>query len=61
MRAIFPALAKDPLLIWNYGVMAVLATLTGCLVWISVFKLDRQEDELNQLAEGRMVDPNKKD
>ncbi|KAF7760085.1 hypothetical protein Agabi119p4_10761 [Agaricus bisporus var. burnettii] len=57
----FVALARDPLLIWNYGVMAVLATLTGCLVWISVFKLDRQEDELNQLAEGRMVDPNKKD
>lgn len=56
----FVALSSDPLLVWNYGVMAVLAFITGILVWIAVWRLDTQEDALNNMAEGNMVDPNKK-
>jgi POT family proton-dependent oligopeptide transporter len=41
--------------------MGVLAFITGILVWLSVDKLDKEEDKLNQLDAGRMVDPNKKD
>lgn len=54
------ALADDPLLVWNYGVMGVLAFVTGILMWLSVWRLDAQEDDLNNIAEGNMVDPNKK-
>ncbi|KAJ7764710.1 peptide transporter PTR2A [Mycena metata] len=47
-------LAADPLLVWNYAVMAVLAGVGGCLFWFSVRALDRQEDELNNLSTGRL-------
>ncbi|KAJ7772205.1 peptide transporter PTR2A [Mycena metata] len=49
-----PGLAADPLLVWNYAVMAVLAGVGGCLFWFSVRALDRQEDELNNLSTGRL-------
>jgi hypothetical protein len=39
--------------------MGVLAFVTGIVMWISVAGLDRQEDTLNQLDVGRMVDPAK--
>jgi POT family proton-dependent oligopeptide transporter len=42
------------LLVWNYGVMAVLAAVTAILVWLSVRRLDAKEDELNNLAEGHV-------
>jgi POT family proton-dependent oligopeptide transporter len=54
------ALAADPLLVWNYSVFGVIAFITGILVWISVYRLDADEDNLNNLAEGHMEDPNKK-
>ncbi len=56
----FLALASDPLLVWNYSVMGVIAFITGILVWISVYRLDADEDRLNNLVEGNMEDPNKK-
>jgi len=56
----FVALAADPLLVWNYSVFGVIAFITGILVWISVYRLDADEDNLNNLAEGHMEDPNKK-
>ncbi|KAH7890643.1 POT family-domain-containing protein [Phlebopus sp. FC_14] len=49
----FVALSTDPLLVWNYGVVAVLAGVTGIVFWLSVRKLDREEDKLNNLASGR--------
>jgi len=49
-----PALSADPLLVWNYGVMAVLAFVTGFVFWWSVRDLDAKEDELNELAEGHV-------
>ncbi|KXN81955.1 putative peptide transporter ptr2 [Leucoagaricus sp. SymC.cos] len=56
----FVSLSADPLLIWNYSVMGVLAFISGILLWISVWRLDTQEDHLNNLADGQMEDPNKK-
>ncbi|KAG6817992.1 hypothetical protein H0H93_006871 [Arthromyces matolae] len=46
----FVSLSNDPLLVWNYGVMAVLAGITGVVFWYFVRKLDKEEDELNNLA-----------
>jgi POT family proton-dependent oligopeptide transporter len=48
------ALSADPLLVWNYGVMAVLAFVTGVVFWWSVSDLDAKEDELNDLAAGHV-------
>jgi proton-dependent oligopeptide transporter, POT family len=52
----FVSLSADPLLVWNYGVMAVLAAIAGTLFWIAHRHLDAQEDELNNLSEGHMVE-----
>ncbi|RDB16581.1 putative peptide transporter ptr2 [Hypsizygus marmoreus] len=50
----FVSLSTDPLLVWNYGVMGVLAGLTGIVFWFSVRKLDAKEDALNDLSEGHV-------
>ncbi len=44
-------LAEDPLLIWNYGVFAVISAVCGCLFWFFFHKLDKEEDKLNNLDE----------
>ncbi|PFH49857.1 hypothetical protein AMATHDRAFT_62389 [Amanita thiersii Skay4041] len=49
----FVSLAADPLLVWNYGVMAVLAAVSGIIFWITVRSLDSKEDQLNNLVEGQ--------
>ncbi|KAF8870038.1 peptide transporter PTR2A [Infundibulicybe gibba] len=51
----FVSLSADPLLVWNYGVMAVLAAVTGAVLWFSVRDLDAKEDELNNLQEGHLI------
>lgn len=48
-------LAGDPLLIWNYGVFAVLAGLGGLIFIIQFWSLDKEEDALNMLPEGKIV------
>ena len=48
------ALSADPLLVWNYGVMGVLALMAGAIFWWSVTDLDAKEDELNNLATGHV-------
>ncbi|KAJ9143718.1 Peptide transporter PTR2-A [Pleurostoma richardsiae] len=50
----FVSLSADPLLVWNYGAMAVLAFVAGCVFWIEFRGLDREEDELNDLPEGKL-------
>lgn len=45
------ALAEDPLLIWNYGFVAVLAFLAGNIFWLQNRRLDKEEDHLNMLPE----------
>lgn len=55
----FAALSTDPLLVWNYGVMGVLAAVTGVLFWVSFSRLDKQEDQLNNLDEGHVGEKEK--
>lgn len=50
----FVSLSADPLLVWNYGVMGVLAGVGGTIFWFQYRDLDKQEDELNQLQTGAM-------
>lgn len=51
----FISLSTDPLLVWNYGVFAVLAFIGGVAFWISFRKLDAEEDALNELDEGKVA------
>ncbi|KAH6987518.1 POT family-domain-containing protein [Ilyonectria sp. MPI-CAGE-AT-0026] len=46
-------LAADPLLVWNYGIVAILAFIAGTCFWFQFRDLDIHEDELNELPEGR--------
>lgn len=48
------ALSADPLLVWNYGTMGVIAAIACVAFWFSVRDLDAQEDELNSLPEGQV-------
>ncbi|KAL1881145.1 hypothetical protein VTK73DRAFT_4592 [Phialemonium thermophilum] len=50
----FVSISQDPLLVWNYGSMAVLAFVAGCFFWVQFRRLDAEEDTLNELPEGRM-------
>jgi POT family proton-dependent oligopeptide transporter len=43
------ALSADPLLVWNYGVVAVLAGAGGVAFWFNFKQLDSEEDKLNML------------
>ncbi|RHZ62725.1 hypothetical protein CDV55_106657 [Aspergillus turcosus] len=46
-------LSRDPLLVWNYTVVAILAFVGGAGFWLTNYKLDKQEDELNNLPASR--------
>ncbi|EIN04582.1 PTR2-domain-containing protein [Punctularia strigosozonata HHB-11173 SS5] len=50
----FVSLSADPLLVWNYGVMAVLAGVAGIVFWFAHRHLDAAEDELNAIDEGHV-------
>jgi len=51
----FVSVSEDPLLVWNYGSMAVIAGIAGVLFWFTFKNLDAQEDVLNLLPRGRML------
>jgi proton-dependent oligopeptide transporter, POT family len=51
----FVTLSADPLLVWNYGVMAVIAFVGGSLFWLQYRQLDADDDRLNQLPAGHLV------
>ena len=55
--AVPAALVTDPLLVWNYGSMSVLALIAGVLFWFTFQELDAREDELNQIPEGGYEKP----
>lgn len=50
----FVSLSTDPLLVWNYGSMAVLSAVGGTLFWFFYRELDRDEDRLNLLPTGHL-------
>jgi POT family proton-dependent oligopeptide transporter len=46
-------LSADPLLVWNYAIVAILA-FVGCVgFWLTNYKLDREEDKLNMLPQSQ--------
>jgi len=47
-------LCTDPLLVWNYGSVAVIAFVAGCIFWFQYRSLDRDEDKLNMLPTGHI-------
>ncbi|KAL2819854.1 POT family-domain-containing protein [Aspergillus cavernicola] len=49
----FVGLSRDPLLEWNYAVVAILAFVGAAGFWATNYKLDGQEDEMNTLPESR--------
>ncbi|GJC81864.1 putative peptide transporter ptr2 [Colletotrichum liriopes] len=50
----FTPLSTDPYLVWNYGIVAVLAAVAGVIFWIQFRDLDKEEDAMNELPEGRI-------
>lgn len=51
-QALVP-LSTDPLLVWNYAVAGILSFLGGTIFWFQFRGLDKIEDELNELPEGK--------
>lgn len=49
-QALVP-LATDPLLIWNYMTVTILAFVGGVAFWLTWRSLDAREDELNMIEE----------
>jgi proton-dependent oligopeptide transporter, POT family len=49
----FVSLSEDPLLIWNYGSVAIIAFVGGIVFWLCFRKLDQREEELNLLPESK--------
>jgi len=45
------ALSIDPLLVWNYGTMAVLSGVGGLLFWLSFRRLDAEDAALDNIGE----------
>jgi POT family proton-dependent oligopeptide transporter len=50
----FVPLSEDPLLVWNYGAMAVIAFVAGCIFFVQYRTLDKMEDQLNALPTGHV-------
>ncbi|VUC28695.1 unnamed protein product [Clonostachys rosea] len=48
----FVGLSADPLLVWNFGLISILAFIGGTGFWFQFRNLDKEEDELNELPEG---------
>ncbi|KAF2866264.1 POT family-domain-containing protein [Massariosphaeria phaeospora] len=49
------SLAEDPLLVWNYGVVAVLAFIGGVLFWFHQRPTDKREDIMNMLPDSNYI------
>jgi POT family proton-dependent oligopeptide transporter len=50
----FVPLSTDPLLVWNYGSMAVIAAIAGVIFWFSFRTLDADDLRLNTLPRGHV-------
>jgi POT family proton-dependent oligopeptide transporter len=54
----FTPLSGDPLLVWNYGVIAIIAFIGGIAFWWCFRTLDSQEDHLNSLKVTKFIGKN---
>lgn len=52
----FVSLSADPLLVWNYGSMAVLSFVGAIGFWASFYKYDRAEEQMNNLEDSKAMD-----
>lgn len=50
----FTPLTVDPLVVWNYGGVAIISFVTGVLFWFAYRKMDKEEDQLNMLPTGHV-------
>lgn len=50
----FTPLTVDPLVVWNYGGVAIISFVTGILFWFAYRKMDKEEDQLNMLPTGHL-------
>lgn len=51
----FTALSDDPLLVWNYASVAIIAFIGGCLFWLHQRKTDKKEDIMNMLPDSNYI------
>ncbi|PFH56246.1 hypothetical protein XA68_16838 [Ophiocordyceps unilateralis] len=51
----FTPLSDDPLLVWNYTVVAVIAFAGGAAFWLCFRHLDSEEDKLNMLKKSEFI------
>jgi proton-dependent oligopeptide transporter, POT family len=49
----FVSLSDDPLLVWNYVTVAIIAFCGGIAFWLFFRKWDQQEEKLNMLPESK--------
>lgn len=49
------SLSEDPLLVWNYGSVAVVAMLGGIAFYLTFRRADREEDAMNNLKESKYI------
>ncbi|KAH6621968.1 peptide transporter PTR2-A [Boeremia exigua] len=54
----FTPLTVDPLVVWNYGGVAIISFVTGILFWFSYRSMDKEEDQLNLLPTGHLGNAN---
>jgi proton-dependent oligopeptide transporter, POT family len=47
-------LSTDPYLVWNYASVAIIAGVAGIIFHIQFYGLDKEEDSLNELPEGKV-------
>jgi len=48
-------LSEDPLLVWNYGSVAVVAMIGAIGFWFTFRTADKEEDRLNNLKRSKFV------
>ncbi|KAI8453502.1 POT family-domain-containing protein [Phakopsora pachyrhizi] len=51
----FNPLSADPLLVWNYGTMAVISFLAGIGFYLTNLKTDQEHDKLIRINEGKII------
>jgi POT family proton-dependent oligopeptide transporter len=57
----FVSLSEDPLLVWNYGSVAVVAMIGGIGFYLTFRKTDREEDAMNNMKESSYLGNQKPD
>ncbi|PGH02772.1 hypothetical protein AJ79_07537 [Helicocarpus griseus UAMH5409] len=47
----FVSLSEDPLLVWNYTVVAIISFCGGVVFWLTFRSLDAKEEQMNMIAQ----------